>query len=34
MVKTDEVTLEQVKVLGQQMSVTSFVHKNWYVFAP
>jgi hypothetical protein len=23
---------ELVKVLGQQMSVTNFVHKNWYVF--
>jgi hypothetical protein len=25
---TDEVVGEQVKVLGQQMSVTNFVHKN------
>jgi hypothetical protein len=29
----DEVTKEQVKVLGQQMSVANFEHKNWCVFA-
>jgi hypothetical protein len=29
---TDEVIKEQVKVLGQEMTVTSFVHKNSYVF--
>jgi hypothetical protein len=34
LMKTDEVILEQVKRLGQQMSVTNFEHKNWYVFAP
>jgi hypothetical protein len=28
----DEVIKEQAKVLGQQMSVTYFVHKNWYIF--
>jgi hypothetical protein len=28
---TDEVIKEQVKVLGQQMSVKSFEHKKWYV---
>jgi hypothetical protein len=28
----DEVTNEQVKVTGQQMSGTNFVPKNWYVF--
>jgi hypothetical protein len=28
----DEVIEEQVKVLGQQISVTNVIHKNWYVF--
>jgi hypothetical protein len=28
----DEVIMEQAKILGGQMSVTNFVHKNWYVF--
>jgi hypothetical protein len=30
----DEVIKEQAKVdlFGQQMSVTNFVHKNWYAF--
>jgi hypothetical protein len=23
---------EQAKVVGQQMSVTYFVHKSWYIF--
>jgi hypothetical protein len=26
---TGEVIKEQVKVLGHQMSVTNYVHKNW-----
>jgi urease gamma subunit len=30
--ETDEVMKEQAKVLGQQMNVTNFVHKKWYVF--
>jgi hypothetical protein len=29
---TDEVIKEEAKVIGQQMCVTQFVHKNWYVF--
>jgi hypothetical protein len=28
----DEVTNEQAKVIGQQMSGANFVHKNCYVF--
>jgi hypothetical protein len=28
----DEVIKEQVKALGQQMSVTDFVHRSWHVF--
>jgi hypothetical protein len=28
----DEVIKEQVKVLGQQISVKNFVHKNYYIF--
>jgi hypothetical protein len=28
----DEVVKELVKVIGQQMVVTNFVYKNWYVF--
>jgi hypothetical protein len=27
---TDDVIEEQAKVLGQQMSVTNYLHKNWY----
>jgi hypothetical protein len=31
--ETDEVVKEQAKVAGQQqMGVTNFVYKNWYVF--
>jgi hypothetical protein len=29
---TDEVIDEQGKITGQQMSLTHFVHKHWYVF--
>jgi hypothetical protein len=29
---TDEIIKEQAKMLGQQMSVINFVHKNLYVF--
>jgi hypothetical protein len=28
----DEVVYERAKVTGQQMDVTNFVYKNWYVF--
>jgi hypothetical protein len=28
----DKIIKEEVKVTGQQMSVTNFVHKNWYLF--
>jgi hypothetical protein len=28
----DKVIKEQAKLRGQQMSVTNFVHKCWYVF--
>jgi hypothetical protein len=31
-IATDDIITEQAKVLGQHMSVTNFVHKNWYVF--
>jgi hypothetical protein len=29
---TDEIVKEQAELLGQQMSVTDFVNKNYYVF--
>jgi hypothetical protein len=29
---TDGVIKEQAKIIGQQMSVTNFVQKIWYVF--
>jgi hypothetical protein len=28
---TDEVIKEQMKVFGQQMRVTNFVNKNWFL---
>jgi hypothetical protein len=31
---TDEIIKEQVKLLGQQMSVTNFVYKTDIYFAP
>jgi hypothetical protein len=29
---TEHVVKEQAKVIGQQISVTNFVYRNWYVF--
>jgi hypothetical protein len=31
-IATADVIKEQMKIIGQQMSVTNFVHKYWYIF--